>query len=96
LLAPSKTTAATLAVVCLLQTACALLAVRLVRGSWLAWWYAPLEIARSYVTLWCWLRAWGSRRIAWRGHPFELGPGSAIVSVASHEGRSAGGAGQPA
>jgi ceramide glucosyltransferase len=96
LLAPSKTTVAALGVVCVLQTACALLAVRLVRGSRLAWWYAPLEVARSYVTLFCWLRAWGSRRIAWRGHPFELGPGSTIVSVASLEERSAGRAGQPA
>jgi ceramide glucosyltransferase len=96
LLAPSKTTVAALGVVCVLQTACALLAVRLVRGSWLSWWYAPLEIARSYVTLWCWLRAWGSRRIVWRGHPFELGTGSAIVSVASHDERSTGRAGQPA
>ena len=96
LMAPSRTTAAALGVVCVLQTACALLAVRLVRGSRLSWWYAPLEVARSYVTLFCWLSAWGSRRIAWRGHPFELGPGSAIVPLSSQEGPSTGSAGLPA
>jgi len=95
LVAPSKTTVAALAIVGLAQTVCALLAVRLVRGHGLAWWYAPLEIARSYVTLFCWLRAWGSRRIAWRGHPFELGPGSTIVPVSAQDERS-GRAGQPA
>jgi ceramide glucosyltransferase len=96
LVAPSKTTAVAFGVVCLLQTACALLAVRLVRGCRLSWWYAPLEVARSYVTLFCWLRAWGGRRIAWRGHPFELGPGSAIVPVANHETRSNERSGLPA
>jgi len=95
-IAPSRTTAIALGIVCALQTACALLAVKLVRGHGLAWWYAPLEVARSYVTVFCWLRAWGSRRIAWRGHPFELGPGSAIVAVAPGPDRSAGRAGQPA
>jgi ceramide glucosyltransferase len=93
-MAPSETTATALAIVCVLQTACALLAVKLVRGHRLAWWYAPLEVARSYVTLFCWLRAWGSRRIAWRGHPFELGPGSSIVAVPAQPVRSAGRAGQ--
>jgi ceramide glucosyltransferase len=87
---PSKTTAMALVAICVLQTACALFAVKLVRGHHLAWWYAPLEIARSYVTLVCWLRAWGSRRISWRGHPFELGRGSAIDAVASQAERPAG------
>jgi ceramide glucosyltransferase len=96
LVAPSKTTAVALMSVCVLQTACALLAVRLVRGDRLAWWYAPLEIARSYVTLLCWVRAWGNRRIAWRGHPFELGPGSAIIALTNAGEGPAGRAGQPA
>src|ERR1700722_6190968 len=92
--APCKLTAAVLAVVCLLQTACALLAVRLLRGRALAWWYAPLEIARSYVTLLCWAVACVSRRIAWRGHPFSLGRGSVIVPDATP--RPNGRAGLPA
>lgn len=76
---PCKLTAAVLAGVCVAQTACALLAVRLLRGRALAWWYAPLEIARSYVSLLCWANACLSRRIAWRGHPFFLRRGSLIV-----------------
>jgi ceramide glucosyltransferase len=77
--APCRVTAVLLAAVCVAQTACALLAVRLLRGRGLALWYAPLEIARSYVTLLCWAFAWTSRRIAWRGHPCSLRRGSVIV-----------------
>lgn len=90
LLAPGKTTALVLVCVCLAQTACALLAVRLLRGRALAWWYAPLEIARSYLSLLCWACACVSRRIAWRGHPFVLQRGTVIVPV------SGGEAGRPA
>jgi ceramide glucosyltransferase len=90
--APCKLTAAVLAAVCIVQTACALSAVRLLRGRALSWWYAPLEIARSYMTLLCWAYACASRRIAWRGHPFFLRRGSVIVPDV----RSASGAGQPA
>jgi len=95
--APGKTTAALLVGVALVQTACALLACRLLRGRSLAWWYAPLEVVRSYLTLVSWLSAWGSSRIAWRGHPFVLRKGSIIVPV--HRGsreRSADHGGLPA
>jgi ceramide glucosyltransferase len=88
--APGKLTSAMLAATCLAQTACALTAVRVLRGRWLAWWYAPLELVRSYVTLFCWLRASASRRIEWRGHAFTLGRGSVIVREASGSERSAG------
>lgn len=92
--APCKLTAGLLVAVCLAQTACALLAVRLLRGRALAWWYAPLEIARSYVTFLCWAIACVNRRIAWRGHPFSLRRGTVIVP---HEAqRAAGSAGLPA
>ncbi len=93
--APCKLTAGVLAAVCLAQTACALLAVRLLRGRALAWWYAPLEIVRSYVTFLCWAGACVSRRIAWRGHPFSLRRGTVIV-VPDEAQRSAGRAGLPA
>jgi ceramide glucosyltransferase len=92
--APCKLTAGLLVAVCLAQTACALLAVRLLRGRALAWWYAPLEIARSYVTFLCWAFACVSRRIAWRGHPFSLRRGTVIVPDEAQ--RSAGRAGLPA
>jgi ceramide glucosyltransferase len=80
--APSAKTAAVLAAVALLETACALGAMRLLRGSWLAWWYAPLEIVRAYLGVIYWALAWTSRRITWRGHAFEMGRGSVIVPVA--------------
>ena len=92
LLAPGKVTAACLGIVSVVQTLCALLAVRLVRGRGFAWWYAPLELARSYVALFCWLRAWVSRRIAWRGHAFLLQRGSVIVPVVAADDRAAAGA----
>jgi ceramide glucosyltransferase len=82
LVAPSKITAATLFGVCLGQSVCALLAVRLLRGHALPWRYAPLEVVRSYTTLLCWLCAFASRRIQWRGHPFVLQRGSIITPVA--------------
>jgi ceramide glucosyltransferase len=84
-IAPGVVTATVLACVCVAQTACALVAVRLLRGRTLAWWYAPLEIARSYLSLLCWLCACVNRRIAWRGHPFVLQRGSVIAPVASGE-----------
>ncbi|MDP9152148.1 MAG: glycosyltransferase [Myxococcota bacterium] len=88
-LAPSTLTAAVLALACLLQMAGALLAVRILRGEWLTWWYAPLEVVRSYVALFCWVRACASRRIAWRGHAFVLKKGTLIVPVAAPSERAA-------
>jgi len=73
---------------CFAQTAIALIAVRMLRGRWLAWWYAPLEIVRSYVTFFCWIRAAVSRRIEWRGHTFTLTRGSVIVRAAAPSGRA--------
>jgi ceramide glucosyltransferase len=81
LLAPCKTTALLLALASVVQTACAFASAPLLRGHWFAWWYAPLEIVRSYVGIFCWLQAWANRRIAWRGHQFVLQRGSAIVPV---------------
>jgi ceramide glucosyltransferase len=89
-IAPGNKTAAMLAFACVLQTSCALFAVRWLRGYWLPWRYIPLEIMRSYVSFFCWLRACGSRRIEWRGHAFLLKRGSAIVPIATSPDRSAG------
>jgi ceramide glucosyltransferase len=79
LFAPSKEVLAVLGAVALAQTALALVAVRLIRGTWLAWWYAPLEVVRSYASVVCWFSACLSHRIVWRGHAFVLLRGSAIV-----------------
>jgi ceramide glucosyltransferase len=82
LMAPTKVMAVALAAVMAAQMGCALLAVRLLRGR-VIWWHGPLEIVRSYVALFCWVRACSSRRISWRGHAFRLLRGSAIVPVPS-------------
>jgi ceramide glucosyltransferase len=89
LLAPERATAGALGVAVLVQTTSALVAVRILRGRWLAWWYAPLEVVRSYVMFLCWLRAVVSRRIDWRGHAFTVTRGSVIVREPAAD-RSAG------
>jgi ceramide glucosyltransferase len=63
----------------LLQTACAFLSMRILRGQSLRWYWAPLELVRAYVLFFCWTRACFSRRVSWRGHHFELARDSAIV-----------------
>jgi ceramide glucosyltransferase len=63
----------------LLQTACAFLSMRILRGRSLRWYWAPLELVRAYVLFFCWARACLSRRVSWRGHHFELARESAIV-----------------
>jgi ceramide glucosyltransferase len=78
-LAQSRLSLAVVLVAALLQTTFAFAAIKMLRGRTLAWYYAPLELVRTYVTLACWARAWCSRRIAWRGHEFLLAEGSAIV-----------------
>ncbi len=89
LLAPDRVTAAMLAVACLVQTAAANVAVRAIRGTWLPPRYIPLEVVRSYVTLFCWARACVSRRIEWRGHQFTMRRGTEIVPVGPPSERSA-------
>jgi ceramide glucosyltransferase len=79
LLAPSRATLAAAAVVAIAQTVVTLAMVRALRGTWLAWRYAPLEIVRTCLALYCWLAAWTSMRIQWRGHAMLLGRGSVIT-----------------
>jgi ceramide glucosyltransferase len=81
LVAPSWATLVLLAVAWVAQASMAFAAVRRIRGPGTRWWWAPLEIVRAYFTGMCWARAYVSRRIAWRGHPFIIGKGSLIVPV---------------
>jgi ceramide glucosyltransferase len=90
LLSPGKVTAAVLIAVCLVQTAAALGCVRLLRGNWLSWRFAPLEFVRSWVSMVCWMRACVSKRIEWRGHVFLLKRGSVIVPLSAAGHRSPG------
>jgi ceramide glucosyltransferase len=62
-----------------LQTLSAIAMTRVLRGRAPRWYWAPLELVRSYVLFFCWLRACASRRVSWRGHDFELARGSAII-----------------
>ncbi len=83
ILAPGAVMGMCWAAVALAQMAGAVAAVRLLRGRAVAWWHGPLEIVRSVLALICWIRACASRKISWRGHPFWLLRGSAILPVAS-------------
>ena len=85
----SREAAAALVAAALVQTAGALLAMRVTRGAWLRPWLAPLEIVRSYLLFLCWLRACASRRVRWRGHDLLLGPDSAIAFATAREGADA-------
>jgi hypothetical protein len=87
-IAPGKVTAAMFAVTSVVQTVAALAAVRILRGHSLCWKYIPLEMARSYVALFCWMRACASRRIEWRGHTFKMSRGTRIVPVSAATQRS--------
>jgi len=81
LAAPSRLHVAVLAAVAVVQTLLAMATLRALRGAALRWYWAPLEIARTYVLFGCWIGACASRTIAWRGHRFELGRGSRIVRL---------------
>jgi hypothetical protein len=35
-------------------------------------WAAPLEVLRSATAFACWLGAVASKRVEWRGHPYEI------------------------
>jgi ceramide glucosyltransferase len=78
-LAPGGVTGLLWLVACLIQMGGALLAVRVLRRSTPSWYLAPLEVLRSFLAVLCWVRACASRRITWRGHPFVVQRGSAIV-----------------
>lgn len=76
--APSRIAALLLAIAVVVQTIDAQIALACVRGRPLPWTHAPLEVVRTLVLFTCWLGAWSTRRIAWRGHPFVIGVDSAI------------------
>jgi ceramide glucosyltransferase len=79
LVARSQLAFAVLGCVAVVQTLAAMAVTKHLRGSAMAWRYAPLEIVRTYLQLGCWAAALVSMRIQWRGHPFVLKHGSVIV-----------------
>jgi ceramide glucosyltransferase len=78
---PSRTTLGIAGAVAVAQTLITLAMVRLLRGTWLAWRYAPLEVVRTCLAFYCWAVAWMSMRIAWRGHAMVLRRGSVIAPL---------------
>ena len=76
---PSRSLVMLVVVSALVQTAFAMLAMRVLRGTWLSFRYLPLEIARSLAIFGCWVWALMSDRVVWRGHPFRILKGSRIV-----------------
>ncbi len=79
LASPSRGTLAVVGLVAAAQTTVSLAMVRVLRGTPLAWRYAPLEIVRTCLAFWCWIAAWLSMRIEWRGHAMVLRRGSVIA-----------------
>ncbi len=78
LVSPSRDAAFALLVALVVQAVGASYAALLLRGR-VPLWLPPLEVARAYVLFGAWLGAVASRRIAWRGHPFELRAGTRLV-----------------
>ncbi len=64
-----------------LQTLIAFGCIKMLRGRAPSWYWAPLEVVRSYLWFYCWASAWMSRSVTWRGHQFVLGRGSTITPV---------------
>jgi ceramide glucosyltransferase len=79
LVSPTRLFCLALMSAAVVQMVCAVVTTRTLRGFALRWYWAPLEIARSYLLFFCWLRACSTRRVTWRGHRVELVRDSAIV-----------------
>jgi ceramide glucosyltransferase len=77
--APSRLAVLALVCACALQTAGAWLSLRILRGRALPVRLLPLEIVRSFVLLFCWARAWLSRRVSWRGHDLLVARDTVLV-----------------
>jgi ceramide glucosyltransferase len=64
-----------------LQSLGALVALRLLRPSRSNLLLVAIEPLRVLVAFYCWLSAYTSRRVAWRGNTFHLGHGSELIAV---------------
>jgi len=77
--APGPLAAIGVAVAATCQLLGAFLFARALRGNAGGFGWTAREFLRTALLLACWARACLSRRVAWRGHEFELLPGSRIV-----------------
>jgi ceramide glucosyltransferase len=78
---PSPATLVGWAVALATQMAFAMANMHALRGERAGWRWALIEIVRTQAALACWILAWATRRVSWRGRLFDLGPGSRIVAV---------------
>jgi len=79
LVSPTRASFALLGFAVVVQTFTAFFAASTLRGGRvLPWRYLPLELVRVFVLLACWVNAWMSRTVMWRGHAFVIGSGSVI------------------
>jgi ceramide glucosyltransferase len=81
LVLPSMTALVAWTVALATQMAFAVANMRVLRGERACWRWALIEIVRTHAAMACWILAWTTRRVSWRGHLFDLGPGSRIVPV---------------
>jgi len=80
---PTRSLAMAFVASAVLQMTCAVVTMRVLRGTAPRWYWVPLEVVRAYVLFFCWLRACVSKRVSWRGHDFELAKDSAIIPAES-------------
>jgi ceramide glucosyltransferase len=78
---PSMTALLGWAIALATQMAFAVANMHVLRGERACWRWALIEIVRTHAAMACWILAWSTRRVGWRGHLFDLGPGSRIVRV---------------
>lgn len=84
---PCRWSVSLMVIAMLSQATGAVQMMKLVRRGAPRWYWGPLEIARSYVTFFCWVTAFTGGRVQWRGSTFELGPGSRIRTDAGTSAR---------
>lgn len=93
LVVPNRATLAALGASILLQTFTAAAATWTVRGGPFPWRCAPLEVVRVAVMFACWVSAWTSRTVRWRGNALAIGRGTFLTplapTAAEHEGEAA-------
>lgn len=80
-LSPTRSTFAMFGLALIIQTITAFAAARTLRGRPMSWRYLPLELVRVFVLFACWVSAWASRTVIWRGNAFTIGAGSVIAPV---------------
>jgi ceramide glucosyltransferase len=78
---PSATALRALCAAWALQCVGVTTAMRILRGKWPSWQIVALEPLRALVLFACWLRAWTSRRVEWRGNSFRVGPGTELIPI---------------